>query len=124
MTISLLYSFVWESISIKFFQTLYSKFKLDTQLYVLFNPTTNFLQSKQHKLIVMFTNYSRLHLLLMDDKEPNMKESFYALVELMMQTSEKKLHSLLLEQPTIRSILEKKHEDFLDYFSEVERCIQ
>lgn len=57
--------------------------------------------------------------MLLEDNEPNIRERFYAHVEAMLRNKDK-FSKILNVQPTVHTLIEDKHPDFLDYFREVE----
>lgn len=67
-------------------------------------------------------SFSELHRLLKEN-EPDLRESFYSLVEAMACRSKREFRTLIAKEPRVRAILEENHPDFLDYFREVEMTL-
>lgn len=61
-----------------------------------------------------------LHNLLLNKDEPNLIESFYNLVEVMLRRDTDKFFETIWLEPTILTILKEKHDPtLLDYFEGV-----
>lgn len=61
---------------------------------------------------------------MLEDKKPHLAERFYNLVEFMRKYHKEKFSTIIRSQSSPRSIIERKHPDFIDYFTEVEMSMK